>query len=74
MSSKRLSDIRSAIALLDRLTEDLPTTPEDVAALRRVRDRRPGGSLEDMSRLAPPSWLPRAPRRRTAEGWEPFEL
>lgn len=72
MSSKRASD---ASPVLDRIEEDLPTAPEDVAALRRARERaRQGFTLEQVHLLEPPDWLPRPARRRTAEGWEPFEL
>jgi hypothetical protein len=61
--------------VLDRIAEDIPTTPEDVAALRRARERsRRGFSLEQVELLEPPDWLPAPPRRRTFEGREPFEL
>lgn len=61
--------------ILDRIAEDIPTTPEDVAALRRARARsRRGFSLEQVQLLEPPDWLPAPPRRRAFEGREPFEL
>ena len=61
--------------VLDRITEDIPTTPEDVAALRRARELALHGfTLEQVHLLAPPAWFPRPPRRRTFEGFEPFEL
>lgn len=71
MSSKRASEGED----LDRLEVDLPTTSEDVAALRRARERVRGGfTLERVDLLRLPDWLPRPPRRRTFEGYEPFEL
>jgi hypothetical protein len=61
--------------VLDRIAEDIPTTPEDVAALRRARERCAAGfSLEQVHLLEPPDWFPRPPRRRTFAGFEPFEL
>ena len=61
--------------VLDRIAEDIPTTPEDVAALRRARERVSSGfTLEQVHLLEPPDWFPRPPRRRTFEGFEPFEL
>ncbi|MGH9321950.1 MAG: hypothetical protein ACRD3V_18940 [Vicinamibacteria bacterium] len=66
MSSKRAE-------LLD-LEKDLPTTPEDVAALRRIRESRRlvfGDYLEWLSRLELPA---RASRRRAHDGYERFEL
>lgn len=73
MSSRRPSEA-SPPGDLDRIEEDIPTTPEEVAALRRARERVGGAfSLERMNDLAVPDWLPR-PRRRTAEGREPFAL
>lgn len=72
MSSKRASEESPD---LDRIAEDIPTTPEDVEALRRARQRaREGFTLEQVHLLEPPDRLPRGPRRRTSEGWEPFEL
>lgn len=71
MSSKRPSEGSD----LDRLEEDVPTTPEDVAALRSARERVRGRfTLEHMDLLRPSDRLPYRPRRRTSEGWEPFEL
>lgn len=63
---------------LDNLEQDLPTTAEDVEALRRIRKERrqvPMALTEELLRfLSPPDWLPRPPRR-TFEGCdEPFEL
>lgn len=71
MSSKRPSDPPGGS--LHRLEEDLPTSAADVAALRAARRRQPPNPLEHPERLAAPEWAPRRPRR-TAEGWEPFEL
>lgn len=71
MSSKRPSEPLD----LEGLDLAVPTTPEDVAALRRARERAGGGfTLERVDLLRLPSWLPRPPRRRTFEGYEPFEL
>ena len=56
------------------LDRDLPTTAEDVAALRRLRESRNvsfAEYLEFLSRLKPPA----EPReRKTFEGCEPFEF
>ena len=67
MSSKRAEPLD--------LERDLPTTPEDVAALKRIRESR---RLEFREYLV---WLSRlqwptgaARRRRTHRGFEPFEL
>ncbi len=52
-----------------------PTTPEDVAALRRAREGAGRIDLSDLSVLDPPAFLPPPPpRRSTSEGWEPFRL
>jgi hypothetical protein len=52
---------------------DVPTTADDVAALRAARARslavRDWRHLEALEPL-----LPAARRRRTAAGWEPFTL
>lgn len=75
MSSRKPSDSPRASADLDRIEEDIPTTPEDVEALRRVAEsRRSAFTLEHVHLLAVPDWLPRPRRRKTSEGWEPFEL
>jgi hypothetical protein len=56
------------------LERDLPTTAEDVAALRRIRDSR-RISFADYLRFLSRLELPAAARRRkTHEGQEPFEL
>ena len=61
--------------VLDRIAEDIPTTPEDVTALRRARELALHGfTLELVHLLEPPDWFPRPPRRRTFAGFEPFEL
>lgn len=57
------------------LERDVPTTAEDVAALRRIRvSRRLSFSeyLSFVSRLRMPEGASR--ERRTHEGCEPFEL
>ncbi len=56
------------------LDRDLPTTPEDVAALKRIREHQRLGFadyLEFLSRLELPD---HGVRRKTHEGYEPFEL
>ncbi len=54
---------------------DVPTTAEDVAALRRVRELRGPQGRFDWGRLSP-SWPPppALALRPTAEGRRPFEL
>ena len=60
----------------DDLEFDLPTTEEDVAALRRARDlgrlslRK---AIETLSETSLPLGTPEQ-RRKTSEGWEPFSL
>lgn len=63
---------RSDEGLLDL---DLPTTQEDVEALRRARDDRSltfAEALRTLSRLDLPA--PEDPPLRLAIGWEPFSL
>ncbi len=73
MSSRRASDPGGSV--LDRIAEDIPTTPEDVEALRRARERaRAGFTLEQIHLLEPPDWWEYTPRRHSFEGYEPFEL
>lgn len=72
MSSPKFSDLGP----LD-LERDLPTTTEDVVALRRLRREQERGFLfDDWSVLQPIAGLPIAGDRRyaTSAGWEPFEL
>jgi len=57
------------------LERDLPTTAEDVAPLRRIRENRRipfAEYLRFLSRLQLPPGAAR--RRKTHEGQEPFEL
>ena len=57
------------------LERDLPTTAEDVAALRRIRESRKisfAEYLRFLSRLRLPTGAARP--RKTHEGQEPFEL
>lgn len=70
-SSSRPSDP----APLD-LERDLVTSPGDVAALRRLRERQEGTFVfDDWRVLQPIEGLPiAADQRRTSAGWEPFEL
>ena len=61
--------------LLD-LENDLPTTPEDIQALRRNRPQPGKDWLKELQELADqfPASAEARRRRRTAEGREPFEL
>jgi hypothetical protein len=66
------SDERSELLDLDR---GLPTTPEDVAALRRLRFHSPVTTREFfrfMAALEPPTYL--ALRARPGPRGEPFRL
>jgi hypothetical protein len=57
------------------LEHDIPTSPEDIVALARLRHQSEPDLLVDIDRLSPPSWLP--PARdllRTSKGWKPFVL
>ena len=68
MSSKPHSDKK----VLDL---NLPTTQEDIEALRRARRENPlslAATLELLSRLDIPA--PKESPRRLAAGWEPFSL
>jgi hypothetical protein len=70
MTSKKLSD------LLD-LESGIPTTAEDVRALRESRAQRAGDDwLDQLQRLADqfPASYEDLERRPTFEGCEPFEL
>ena len=67
MSSKRTEPLD--------LERDLPTTAEDVAALKRIRESRRisfADYLRFLSRQETPVSSTR--RRKTHEGQEPFEL
>jgi hypothetical protein len=67
MSSKRAEPLE--------LERDLPTTPEDVAALQRVRESRRLEFREYLRWLSGLQWPRAAARpRRTLQGFEPFEL
>jgi len=61
--------------LLD-IERDIPTTPEDVIALRRNRPQRGENWLEDLRRVTEqlPNIQEILRRRPTFEGCEPFEL
>jgi hypothetical protein len=58
------------------LTRDLPTTADDVAALRQLRPEAPVDWLERLTALSDPALFPPAPRRdrSTSAGLPPFEL
>jgi hypothetical protein len=61
----------------DRLTcleQDLPTSAEDVAVLRRLRQTPVPDALRRPNLLNPPSFLPAPPPRSTFEGAEEFVL
>jgi hypothetical protein len=69
MSSNAASD-----RLLD-LDRDLPVTPEDVAALRRLRAELPSWfalDARELEALIPADALDRRPLAR--DEWEPFRL
>ena len=63
---------------LVNLEQDLPTTPEDIRALRELRAVAPPGwpdQLQELIDQIPPEVVREALRRRkTFEGCEPFEL
>lgn len=69
MSSKRPPD------LLD-LERDIPTTPEDVRALRENRPQVPADWLEQLTKLSRqiPNVEEVRRQRKTFAGCEPFEL
>lgn len=74
MSSKHSDPLAEPLADPLDLERDLPTTPEDVAALKRIRERPRlefADYLEFLSRLELPT---HGVRRKTHEGYEPFEL
>lgn len=58
------------------IERDIPTTPEDVIALRKNRPARGENWLEDLHRLTQqlPGVEEALRRRKTFEGCEPFEL
>lgn len=58
----------------DALARDLPTTEEDVRALRRLRPRIPLENLADWNRLSAGRQLGLPQRSDTSAGREPFEL
>ena len=54
---------------------DLPTTPEDIEALRARRPKARLGDLKNLNQLAPPDWMrEREGLRRPFGDWPPFEL
>lgn len=58
----------------EALTRDLPTTAEDVRALRELRPRIALEDLTDWNRLSA-GWQFGLPQRSgTCKGWKPFEL
>ncbi len=80
MLSSKNTDFGSATLSSKRpepleLERDLPTTAEDVAALRQIRESRRisfADYLRFLSRLRLPAGATR--RRKTHAGQEPFEL
>jgi hypothetical protein len=58
------------------LERDIPTTPEDVRALRENRPKRAADWLEQLTRLSKqiPNLEEIRRRRKTFAGCEPFEL
>lgn len=59
---------------LASLEQDLPTTPEDVAVLRRLRQTPVPDALRRPNLLNPPPFCPPPPPRPTFEGAEEFVL
>ena len=61
--------------LLD-LERDIPTTPEDIQALRENRPRMPENWWDVLTEASEqlPGVQEARKRRKTFEGWEPFEL
>ena len=59
---------------LDDLERDLPTTADDVAVLRRLREERVPDALRRPNLLNPPALGPEPPPRRTFEGAEELVL
>lgn len=60
---------------LDDLERDIPTTPEDVAALRRARaipSLDPFAAVQRLEESLPPE--ARRQSRKTSAGWPDFEL
>jgi hypothetical protein len=55
------------------LARDLPTTPEDVAALRAVR-LQPQSGEHFLATLAAWNLAPPSTPQKTFAGWAPFEL
>ena len=65
----------SELSDLPDLGRDLPTTPEDVRVLRERRARPDANWMEELQALHDQFVGPEARRRRrTFEGFEPFEL
>ncbi len=56
------------------LARGLPTTPEDVAALRRAQPRAQWCNRVDLEALRAPPWLAHEPRRIVFRDAPPFEL
>lgn len=61
--------------LLD-LDRDIPTTPDDIRALRENRPRMPENWWDVLTEASEqlPGVQEALRRRKTFEGWEPFEL
>lgn len=61
--------------LLD-LERDIPTTPADIRALRENRPRMPDNWWDVLTEASQqlPGVQEALRRRKTFEGWEPFEL
>ena len=76
MGSANDSERSSEAADLPDLERDLPTTPEDVQALRRHRPRVPENWWDVLTRASEelPGVEEARRRRRTFAGCTPFEL
>lgn len=61
-------------AELPEIAKDIPTTREDVEALRRLRLGNPGENLLPLLLILQRNLPPAPPPLATSEGWLPFEL
>jgi hypothetical protein len=76
MGSRDASTKSSEPLDLLELERDIPTTPEDVEALRRHRPRMPENWWDVLTAASEqlPGLEEARRRRRTFAGWPPFEL
>lgn len=67
-----MSNGTSEVPWLEHLERDLPTSPDDIEALRRLRAALPAGLQEGTAYPFDPVEV--LARRPTSEGWEPLTL